>query len=353
MAKLTSTDEKPYALKRGSDAPATHTARLAQELPVASVKAVLSSANRKAKFKGATDAFDGMSPGPSEWFTFDATDTDDPLWQPQGLTCSSDGGAGSPESFLVSWYQKTSKTNDTSKAVRVSFFDPDHTHPKYRHVLLVVPSAGGNFTELKLHAGGIAWYGNFLYVADTTHGFKVFDLGHILDVPNVAEDTKIGRVGDDFHALGYAYALPQSGSWQLAAKTDARFSFVSIDRSHSPDLLVSGEYDAAGHGRVARWALNADGSLAVDSAGLATPVDTFTLPVMKVQGAASFNGKWYLSQSRGSSARATLLAGKASDLKARSYPVGPEDLTVWRERNLLFSVTEFDRNRRMIFGVPL
>ncbi|GAB3675796.1 hypothetical protein GCM10027589_45920 [Actinocorallia lasiicapitis] len=346
-------DEKPYALKRGPDDPAEHTARLVKDLPAVSVKTVLAGANRKARFRAGRHAFGDMAHGSLDWFTFDGADMDDPLWQPQGLTCSSDGGPDAPEAFLVSWYKKTSKTDDTAQAVRLSFFDPDKTRPKYRHVLLVVPTAPDDFDALKIHAGGIAWYGDFLYVADTTRGFRVFDLRRILDVPNIPGDTEVGRAADGFHALGYGHALPQVGSWRLAAKTAARFSFVAIDRTQTPHLLVSGEYDADGMGRVVRWVLKADGSLATGADGVALPVDTHRMPVTKVQGAVTSGGKWYFSQSRGSSARATLLAGKRDALTARPYPVGPEDLTVWRERRTLWSVTEFERNGRMIFGVPL
>jgi hypothetical protein len=37
---------------------------------------------------------------------------------------------------------------------------------------------------------------------------------------------------------------------------------------------------------------------------------------------------------------------------ARPYPYGPEDLTVWREKNALWSVTEFP-GRRTVFGVDI
>ncbi|GAA3241497.1 hypothetical protein [Actinocorallia longicatena] len=353
MAKLTSTDEKPFTLEKGSTAPADHASRLVEHLPVVSVKSVLAGANRKGKFKGASDFWDGTPPARTEWFTFDADDTADPLWQPQGLTCGSDGGGDAPDAFLVSWYKKTSKTDDAAQAVRLSFFDPDRTSPRYRHVLLVVPTAGGDYDPLRIHAGGIAWYGNLLYVADTMRGFRIFDMSRILDVPNIAGDTLVGRSGNGFHALGYSHVMPQVGSWRLTTKNAARFSFVSIDRSHAPDLLVSGEYSKDGFGRVARWALRPDGSLVTDEAGKAVPVDSFKVPVHRVQGAVTFDGRWYLSQSRGTSANATLLTGKPEALTGRAFPVGPEDLTVWRERKMLWSVTEFDRRRRAVFGVPL
>ena len=37
-----------------------------------------------------------------------------------------------------------------------------------------------------LHGGGIAWYGNLLYVVDTDDGLRVFDLKHIYQVDDSA-----------------------------------------------------------------------------------------------------------------------------------------------------------------------
>ncbi|MGW0958255.1 hypothetical protein ACWD4K_04235 [Streptomyces gelaticus] len=61
-----------------------------------------------------------------------------------------------------------------------------------------------------IHAGGMVWYGNYLYVADTANGMRVFDLRKIMDlnpdnnadvddptpddlVSNVVDKRRIGR----------------------------------------------------------------------------------------------------------------------------------------------------------------
>jgi hypothetical protein len=82
-------------------------------------------------------------------------------------------------------------------------------------------------------------------------------------------------------------------------------------------------------------------------------VDHFEMPVTKVQGAVSYDERWYLSQSRGSTAKGSLLAGPAKDLAIRPYPVGPEDLTVHRATKTIWTVTEFFGHGRALFGVPL
>ena len=68
----------------------------------------------------------------------------------------------------MSWYSKR------GEGARVSFVHAGPGAPSgYRHVLLVRPSAGGGFALVKVHAGGIAWAGRLLYVADTRHGIRV------------------------------------------------------------------------------------------------------------------------------------------------------------------------------------
>ena len=52
-------------------------------------------------------------------------------------------------------------------------------------MLLVDPTgtkARPNYRAIDSHAGGIAWYGNYLYVAETNRGVRVFDLRNIFDL---------------------------------------------------------------------------------------------------------------------------------------------------------------------------
>src|SRR3954452_21285161 len=140
-------EHPPIALVRTK----TSTTKLTAQLPVVSVKSVLAEANRKGKRSRPTngDAFTGLTK--AQYFTFDDSDSTHRLWQPQGLTCASDAGSDL-EAFLVSWYLKTSETNDSPLAVRVSFLKPTAKNAcQYRHVLLVVPTGDG-YGPLKIHA---------------------------------------------------------------------------------------------------------------------------------------------------------------------------------------------------------
>lgn len=87
---------------------------------------------------------------------------------------------GANQALHVSWHDKRT---EPKKGVRITFLEPNAR--KYRHVLLVYPytnSKGNPSYEIVgrpqggINAGGVLWYGNYLYVADTTRGVRVFDM---------------------------------------------------------------------------------------------------------------------------------------------------------------------------------
>ncbi|MFB9252048.1 hypothetical protein ACFFWE_27760 [Sphaerisporangium melleum] len=347
---MTGTDPAPFHLRRDTGALPQAVQALAGALPARSLAAVLADANRSAVRKGATSAFGTMSPKPADWYCFQDGDDDTTDWYPQGVACGAQGSHGDAHTFAITWYWKPDGSA-AERGVRVSFLST--ATRKYRHVLLVEPK-GADYRAINIHAGGVAWYGDLLYVADTTRGMRVFDTRHIYEVKG--DDDKIGLRGGKYHAFGYRYVMPQVDFWRGAGQ--ARFSFVAVDRSRSPHMLVSGEYvDPASEpgqaGRVARWPLGADGALSAGPDGIAQAAHAFTLPAAKIQGAVSNKGSWYLSQAASSVKNGSLLVltdGRPAEV--RRFPVGPEDLTCCAEKKQLWSVTEF-AGRRTVFAVPL
>ncbi|MFI7537703.1 hypothetical protein [Streptosporangium sp. NPDC049376] len=347
MSAMTATAVEPFELRRDDGDLAAGAGALGRWLKRVPLETVLTKANRVAIRKGAagTRAFGTMNPKPVDWYCFDAADNEVTDWYPQGLTCSSDAGLAR-NAFVVSWYFKPQSAPE--RGIRLSFLDPATL--RYRHVLLVVADTAGGISPINIHAGGVAWYGDLLYVADTERGMRVFDTRQIFEV-NGDGTTTIGRRGGVYTAFGYRYVMPQTGAWSRTG--EARFSFATVDRSTTPGTLVSGEYVETRQeaGRVARWAFDQDGSLRADDAGVARAVDAYLLPEPKIQGALSCNGTWYLSQGAGSTRNGALLVA-GETVARRPYPSGPEDLTCVRDRNTLWSVTEF-AGRRAVFGVPL
>src|SRR5699024_6945236 len=108
--------------------------------------------------------------------------------------------------------------------------------------------------------------GDYLYVADSGKGVRVFDLNHIWKANGGKADGKYYMKDGEIHASGYGYVLPQVGSYTAKTKPtgpckkaqNPYFSSVSADLG--AQRLVSGEYcGESGSGRVVTWPLVSKG----------------------------------------------------------------------------------------------
>ena len=385
-----------YVLRKGGAPAGNALAGLDRKLKKSGVQALLNAkGNRKATHHGKCGGRAGVPAG-SDWFCFNPGDTATKEWYPQGVTGVSDAQDdeqwGGEQALLVSWYDHDKRT--PHKSVRVTFVNPRTS--RYRHVLLVWPYEQGGRGEPTyepvgthgkakgIHAGGIAWYGNRLFVADTTRGVRVFDMRLIFDLGASKNGTtkgadKVGLHGKTYYGYGYRYVMPQVGSW-VNTKTTGKpctgtgapvHSFLSVDRSQVPDMLVSGEYcgrdDAPNQGRdgrLALWPLQtsgpAKGDLLSDGAGKVQPRYVNRLPDSNIQGAAGQNGTWWFTHnrppkngpSRGQLIRATWATGGGWTGEHRTtISYGPEDLSCWRGRHQLWTVGEHPK-RRALYGMP-
>ena len=353
---------------------------LAGELVESDVGQVLGEANRPAVENGPCnqDAFPAIPAG-SRWFCFDAADSGDGQgrleWVPQGVTTAADA-------LLVSWYDDAV---EPKKGVRTSFLDP--ATQKYRHVLLAYPYIAGDGRPTYeildrprgIHAGGILWYGNYLYVVDTTRGVRVFDMRFIFDLEqspdgDTSDKARIGWADGAYRGFGYRYVMPQVDAWVNAAGPDAepvfrctgtgapKFSYMSVDRSEEPDRMITGEFcrGEGDVGRVTRWPLDAaTGRPVVAGDGLVHASEAYRLAADQVQGAVSVGDTWYLSRTHRREAPGELIEARADasptgTLQAtgtRPAGIGPEDLAFTPADDRLWTVTEFP-GLRMLYGVP-
>jgi hypothetical protein len=335
------------------------------------VQQLLIEANRQGSVNGScgSGAFGGGVPSVSRYYCFNDEDTasvggDDSVeWFPQGITTVADAKkderVGDRQAILVSWYDAR---HDPAKGIRVSFFDP--ITARYQHVLLVEPFTKANgkpsYRPIGIHAGGIVWHGNALYVADTTRGIRVFDMRWIYDLTkgngNVGDGSQVGLQKGTYYGFGYRYVMPQTGFWVNAAGADndgagdcklknpsGKYSHLSLDRSLSPHRLIAGEYCSGGYkGRVARFDIT---KLAPGAGGVVRAREAYRLPVQNVQGATSRGGVWFLSRSRGYENGELVRArvskpGVLAKGKVMTTAVGPEDLSYWPSTGEVFSVSE-------------
>jgi hypothetical protein len=195
---------------------------------------------------------------------------------------------------------------------------------------------------------------------------------------DTADKNKVGRQDGKYYAFGYRYVMPQVASWEnpgglakfpdgykCSGKGTPKYSFISLDRS-AADKLITGEYCSKGSipdesGRVAQWPLNSETGLpSLSGDGNWHADKAFRLPVPNVQGAVSYDGRWYLSKTGGGEdGNATLVEAKGSDADSgvltsdgrRKAAIGTEDLSYWPGRNEIWTVTEHP-GKRVIYGVP-
>jgi hypothetical protein len=334
---------------------------LDERLEVASIADVLDDLNRTAV---PVASVPGSPPSFVSGFRWDDEDNSKPWWIPQGITGSADASAtgtvAGREVVLVSFYYDLAKHPGSTgeKGVRVAFVDTTLSPPKYRLALLVEPVAGDppSFKAVPIHAGGIAWVGDYLYVADTSKGLRVFDVAHIFKAKAAKDAIGYDAADDTYYGGLYAYVIPQIGAYTHASMCGPRFSFVALDRSTSPISLVSGEYcnatDACGgalEGRLYRWPLDPASSRL--AAPTTYPSEAFYAGQSHIQGGVSSDGTFYLSSSAP--------AGSAGDLyvvppgeAASTYGWinSPEDLMFDTGKNRIWGLSEGE-GARYVFAV--
>jgi len=306
-------------------------------------------------------------------------------WVPQAVGSSNEaavGGYTGPAAVAVTWYQPrpdhTAGAADDPQNDRVSFVNTPASGDSatYRHVLMVEPIVENgklNLRRVKLHAGGIAWYGNILYVASTGGGIRAFDIRRIFAVHTTKDVVGLdAATPSDANLYGesFAYAILQVGNYK---KTDAActrsptttnaglcFSGVTVNRSASPVSLISYEYRtqdemlAAKLGsRIVEWPLDrGSGLLARAADGRVHSGKLYLTPTYQVQGVSIDHATFFMStsQSGGTFYREVDGDGVAPSRSAWAQGAETTSFTTSSFGDRLWSVTEVP-GRRMVFWV--
>jgi hypothetical protein len=227
--------------------------------------------DRHNAFKGRSDVLKRFHVG----FEWQPDDSRTRPWIPQGLTGDGDSRDGDEDEgkwLAVSWHHEQ---DGVERGMRVSFIDATEWRDplRYRHVLLVNPIAGDDghvsFSAIPAHAGGVVWFRNYLYVADSRGydagkpgGLLVFDMTRLKEV-DPSRDDRIGWSASDetYYALGYRYVLPLVGRYVQVVDGDGdrlRWSFIGLDRTGKQRSLAMGEYATSDQrpGRLVWWELD-------------------------------------------------------------------------------------------------
>jgi hypothetical protein len=287
----------------------TVNAALVSKLGTAAVHTVMDNANHDRVGLPSSFSVNGLETG----FRFDSTDNSDCKNYPQGITTSRDavgtansGNYDGHQLVLVSWYTKDACDGDGQRS-RITLVDWDATYPnKYRKILLVEPTgtaAVPDFKDIPIHAGGVSWYGDYLYVADTGRGMRVFDMRKILKTNTGGTADQIGRQSDTvYYAHNYAYVLPQIGTItsSTTSGTSLRWSTISLDRVSASIVMTeytcqSGCTDYPNRApRAIRYPFAAG---TTTFAATTTASQALQLPWYKLNGVASHNNRWWFASS--------------------------------------------------------
>jgi hypothetical protein len=288
---------------------------------------------------------------------------DDGPWVPQGITTTRDALGDNEydghQLIGISWYYE-----NQSRLTLVDW-DADWDN-KYRHVLFVEPTGGsGLFKDATTHAGGAMWYGDLLYIADSTNkGFRIFNFNNIYSADtNAFCANRVGKVYDGglggyrYCGSGYALIMVQVGWVTLSSSSKhLRLSTISLDRSTAPDSFLIAEYsdpnkprsddDASNnryHPRVVRWELDATTRLPAASAA----VDALSTNIMRMQGVTSRYGKHYFASSNGALPGFLRSWDLASDtVRKAGWVIGAESLSYWGgSPDLIWTCTEHTNQR--------
>ncbi len=303
----------------------------------------------------------GNPPGVARAFAWQSGDESVTYWIPQGVTGSFDGHAdglvGGKKLVLVSWYYEMANEagSTVDKGVRIAIVDA--TNPNavtYRFALLVEPvmkDGRADFAPVKVHAGGLAWFGDLLYVPVTGSGFRVFDLSRILRVDGTADRLGYDPASGAYDAHGYRYVIPQVGEYIDASACNVVFSYVAVDRSSSPPSLVSGEYDATTiTGRIFRWPLDpATGRLQLTDAQRVVADGAWFTGESHVQGGLAHANTFWLSSSQpAGSGGALYRVREAKPSTTLGWIDSPEDLAFDPQANTVWSLSEATDARYVI-----
>ena len=305
----------------------------------------------------------GDPPGLQRAYAWQAGDESVAYWIPQGVTGSfdatPDGRVGGRKLVLVSWYysREADPGSTVEKGVRIAIADV--TDPRTSLPLRVARRAlphvaRPSFRPVPVHAGGLAWIGDRLYVPITGSGFRVFDLSQILRVEGLEDRIGYDAATDRYHAHSYAYVIPEIERYTSTGACSPRFSFVALDRSSTPPSLISGEYDAASiAGRLYRWPLAADGTLARTDRGRVIADGAWFESESHVQGALARDGTFWLTSSRPAGTGGELVR---TALDTPSTTLGwsdtPEDLAFDPQAQTVWSASE-GLDARYLFEVAL
>jgi hypothetical protein len=348
------------------------------------------SLNRTATAAGYNSVYGFNIPAANQvkGFKWNAGDEQTGDWRPQGI-CGFTWG--SKTYLLVTWYgtdtDEVADSHNHYKGSRLALVDITNMNAiTYRLILLVQSKANystsllydkpvapespvqyDSFIPVTMHAGGVAYYNQKIYVADTSLGLRVFDLNNLIDA--VDGDTDKNSIGKQSNghliAFDYTCILPQTGYYKITGGASP-FSSVSLGSgaSASAKYLWTSQYkkaDATTVPQMFGFPINSSGVVS-GPALISTPYDNTGAGdyVHYAQGAYKAGTTAFLtitgqSLYEGSTGRLVKYIDGATMGSRYRWPHGAEALYV-DSSNLMWCLTEYEtakygQDNRTVFCV--
>lgn len=283
-------------------------------------------------------------------------------WRPQGITGFKKNGV---RYLLITWYGREGSDHKGSRITLLDISPSSSTYLKYRHILLVhssVPSSVSEYTQyntyapLNIHAGGIAYYNDKVYIASTNLGMRVFDLNKIIEVSTgVDTSTKCGQdTSGNLYAFNYRYILPQIEYYDINGGANP---FSTIQVNDEGNALWTAQYSSGSSSssvvpKIYGFQIDSGGT--VLNSGIEEIIPKNSLfdddHAHGMQGVFRKGNRTWLScsgspsESYGSKARLARYTDGASNTVRYRWPYGSESLYYEAEYDYLWSLTEWEPN---------
>lgn len=258
-------------------------------------------------------------------------------WYPQGVD---HGVWRGRRTIAVSWFRQS--LDGAHLASRITFVDLDRS--RHLDVLLAIPGDDGKLQPARIHAGGLAWFDDRLFVAATGRGIWEFDLSDI----RKAKGALAQRLAGERRGGGHATAL-------VAVRTrlhpvPLRCSFLGrvFDADGTPlRKVLIGEYRTDESGRIGEF------TVPEKDDGEFIEVHRFVPAITNMQGIVRLGERHFVSQSD-QLRPGVLWSGCRTALEKSPVPlpIGCEDLALDINAELLWSLGEHPWHR-VVRGIPL
>ncbi|KQR37309.1 hypothetical protein [Microbacterium sp. Leaf159] len=256
-------------------------------------------------------------------------------WYPQGIDLGLWHGR---RTLAVSWFRQ--QLDGHHLASRVAFVDLDRS--RHLDVLLAIEE-DGELQPARIHAGGLAWFDDRLFVAATGKGIWEFDLARIRRVRGTDARRLAGAGGRGVRATALVAVRTR------VHPVDIRCSYLGrvFDDDGTPlRRVLIGEYTKDDQGRVAEFSIPESDDEGFHEEGRFTP------GIRHMQGAVRWGDRHFVSQSDRMHPGILWTGDRDALVRDRvPLPVGCEDLALDLDAKLLWSLGEHPW-RRVVRGIP-